>query len=183
MNFLDILIAIPLLYFIYKGWKRGLIFEMGALLGVVVGAWAAVHMAKWVSELLKLEGDTSVLVAFFIIFVGVLFLAFFLARALEGALKLVKAGALNKLAGATFGMLKCLCVLSVFINFVLLIDRHEFILSPETKEKSILFSPTHTVGNKLTTGLKEFIEKKRAEHCDGKAEEPTAETAEQNRQR
>ena len=169
MNFLDILIAIPLLYFIYKGWKRGLIFEMGALLGVVVGAWAAVHMAKWVSELLKLEGDTSVLVAFF------------LARALEGALKLVKAGALNKLAGATFGMLKCLCVLSVFINFVLLIDRHEFILSPETKEKSILFSPTHTVGNKLTTGLKEFIEKKRAEHRDGKAEEPTAETAEQNR--
>ena len=45
MTFLDILIGIPLIYFIYKGWKRGIIFEIAALLGILAGIWAATHLS------------------------------------------------------------------------------------------------------------------------------------------
>ena len=50
MTFLDILIAIPLCYFIYKGWRRGIIFEVATLLGILAGIWAAVHLSTWVAR-------------------------------------------------------------------------------------------------------------------------------------
>lgn len=162
MNFLDILIAIPLIYFIYKGWKRGLIFELAMLVGVVAGSWCAIHLSKGVADLLKLEGDTAILIAFFITFVGVLVIVFFLAKAVEGFVKLVKVGKMNNLLGAALGMLKCLCVLSILLNFITLTDPEGTLISKETQEKSALFSPTYKVGSRITSDLKTYVSERRA---------------------
>ena len=99
MNFLDILIAIPLCFFIYKGWRRGLIFEITSLAGIIVGVWACVHFSTWVAETLNIQGDTGVLIAFFITFAAVVALAYFLGKAIEGIFKMVKLNFLNKLFG------------------------------------------------------------------------------------
>jgi len=163
MNFLDILIAIPLCYFIYKGWRRGLIFEIVALAGIVIGVWACVHFSTWVAEALNIQGDSGVLIAFFITFAAVVVLAYFLGKAIEGIFKMVKLNFLNKLLGALFGMAKCLCVISVLLNFVLLVDVHEAILTPKVKEESVLFKPSYRIGNKMTISLKNYVTKKRAE--------------------
>ncbi|MBQ6069337.1 MAG: CvpA family protein [Bacteroidales bacterium] len=154
MNILDIILAIPLCYFIYKGWRRGLIFELAALIGIVAGCWAAIHFSTWVAELLKLEGDGALLIAFFITFMGVIVGSYFLGKAIEGIIKMVKANALNKILGALMGMLKCLCVLSILLNFVLLVDYNHIIITPKVQQESKLFKPTYTLGNKLTASLK-----------------------------
>lgn len=157
MTVLDILIAIPLIFFIYRGWRRGLIFELSMLMGIIAGCWAATHLSVVVANLLQMEGDTGVLVTFFVCFVGAVALAFFLGKTIEGVFKMVKAGTLNHLLGALLGMLKCLCVLSVLINFVMLIDREHVIITPETQEKSVLYEPTYNVGNRLTNHLKDKV--------------------------
>ncbi len=163
MNFLDILIAVPLCYFIYKGWRRGLIFELSSLAGVIVGIWACIHFSTWVAEALDLQGDSAVLIAFFITFAAVVVLAYFLGRAIEGVFKMVKLNFVNKLSGALFGMAKCLCIVSVLLNFVLLVDTHQVVLTPKAKEESVLFQPSYRVGNKLTHTLKVYVERKRSE--------------------
>ena len=56
MTILDILLAIPLGWLIFKGWKRGLVREAATLAGVVAGIWASVHLSQWVAELLGLKG-------------------------------------------------------------------------------------------------------------------------------
>lgn len=157
MNILDILLAIPLGYFIFKGWRRGLIYELAALAGIIIGCWAATHLSTAVAETLSLKGEGAVLVAFFITFVGAIVLANFLGKALEKIVKLVKVNFLNKLMGALLGMVKCLCVLSVLLNFILLIDRQQVIITPKVQEESILYAPTYKVGNKLTTNLRDYI--------------------------
>lgn len=158
MNFLDILLAIPLLFFVYKGWKHGLIFELATLVGIIAGCNIATHFSTWVAEALKLDGEASLLIAFFITFVGVVLLAIVLGKAIEGFVKLVKVGKVNNILGAAFGMLKCLVVLSVLINLLMIADPESKIITQKTREGSILFKPTHTIGNKLTAQLEQNLE-------------------------
>ena len=163
MNVLDIILAIPLCYFIYKGWRRGFIFELAALVGIIVGCWAAIHFSTWVAEMLNLEGEGSVLLAFFITFIGVVVGAYFLGKAIEGFIKMVKADFLNKFLGALVGMVKCLCVLSILLNFILLVDHNHVIITPKVQEESKLYKPTYTIGNKLTATLKSYIQEIRTQ--------------------
>lgn len=162
MNFLDILIAVPLCYFIYKGWRRGLIFEIASLVSIIVGVWACTHFSTWVAEVFGFHGEAGILVAFFVTFAAVVVLAHFLGKAIEGIFKMVKLNMVNKILGALLGMAKCLCVVSILLNFVLLIDTHQAILTPKAKEESKLFEPSYNIGNKLTADLKSYISEKRA---------------------
>ena len=163
MNFLDIIIAIPLIFFIYKGWRRGIIFEIAALAGILVGCWAAVHLSTWIAELLNLQGEGSILFAFFIAFMGAVVGAYFLGKMVEGLVKMVKTQFLNKLLGSLVGMLKCLCVISILLNFILLIDHNHIIITPKAQEESVLYKPAYTIGNKLVSSLKTYIVKEREE--------------------
>jgi len=163
MNFLDIIIAIPLIYFIYKGWRRGIIFEIATLAGILAGCWAAIHLSTWIAEILNLQGEGSILFAFFIAFMGAIVGAYFLGKVIEGLIKMVKAQFLNKLLGSVVGMLKCLCVISILLNFILLIDHNHIIITPKAQEESILYKPTYTIGNKLSASLKDYIIQKRQE--------------------
>lgn len=162
MNFLDIIIAVPLAYFIYKGWRRGLIFELATLVGIVCGCYAAIHFSAWVAQLLSLKGESALLIAFFVTFVAVLLLAAVLGKAVEGFVKLVKVGKLNNLLGSVFGMMKCLVVLSVLLNMLTLVDDQAHIITPETKEHSMLFQPTYKTGNRLTAQLRHLVEEKKS---------------------
>lgn len=162
MNILDILIAIPLLYFVYKGWSRGLAFEIASLAGVIAGAYAAVHFSQWVADMLGLDGENAILTAFFITFVGVVALAFLLGKAVEGALKMTHLSIVNRLVGALFGMLKCLCILSVVLSWIVMIDRHEMVLTSKTKNESLFYEPTQKVGGMLTARLRKVVDEYRS---------------------
>lgn len=162
MTLLDILLAVPLAIFIFLGWKRGVVREAATLAGVLIGIWAAVHFSRLISSLLGLTGESAILIAFFIIFVGTLVLAFLLGRIADRVIKSLKMNLPNKIAGAALGMVKALCILSVLLNGIILIDKNETLISQETREESLLYSPVYSTGNELISSLKEFI----AEHPD-----------------
>lgn len=162
MTLLDFLLAIPIGVLIYLGWHRGVIREAAALVGVLVGIWAAVHFSRLVSLLLGLTGEHSILIAFFIIFVGTMVLVSLLSRTADRVVKAVKMNMVNKLAGAALGMLKALCIMSVLLNGIIMFDTKEVLISQETRDKSLLYTPVYATGNELISSLKEFI----AEHPD-----------------
>lgn len=158
MTLLDFILAVPLGVLIYLGWKRGVIREAAALVGVLVGIWAAVHFSRLVSLLLGLTGEHAILIAFFIVFVGTLVLASLLGRTADRAIKAVKMNMVNKIAGAALGMIKALCIISVILNGIVLFDTEDKLITKETREKSLLYTPVYATGNELTSSLKEFIE-------------------------
>lgn len=157
MNVLDIILAVPMLLLIFWGWRKGVVREVATLVGVLVGIWAAVHLSQLVAELIGLEGENAVLIAFLACFVGALVLAWLLGRLVEGLLKATKLSILNRIAGAILGMVKALCILAVMLNTAVMLDTKEKLLKPDIKEKSILYSPVYTTGNRLTDSLKQFI--------------------------
>lgn len=163
MNFLDILIAIPLGYLVFKGYKRGLIFELSSLVGVVVGCIVAVRMANQVSLLIGLKGSYSLLISFFILFVGVIIFALFLGKLVERFVKLMHVGFVNNLAGALFGMTKAVCIVGVLLYYIAVIDLKEKVLTCDIKQSSMLYRPVVKVGSQLTGKLDLYLEQRKKE--------------------
>ncbi len=164
MNFLDILIAIPLGYLIYKGYRRGLIFELASLVGIVLGSILAVRFAHWFSALLGIGGENAYLISFFIIFLIVIVLSLLLAKMVERFVKLVHVGTLNNIAGALFGMLKGVCIIGVLIYYVALIDLDEKVLTRDTKEHSLLYHPVERSGHKLAGRMDLYLQQRKQVH-------------------
>ena len=160
MAILDIILIIPLGWLVFLGWKKGVIREAATLAGIVAGIWAAVHLSKLVASLLGLTGESAILIAFFITFVGALVLTDLLGRGIEKMVKSAHLSLANKLAGAVLGMAKALCVIAVVLNGIVLLDQKEELITPETREKSLLYKPVYNTGNLLISSLKDFI----AEH-------------------
>ena len=162
MNILDIILGIPMLWLVYRGWRRGLVREVATLVGVLVGIWAATHLSGWVCELFGLKGENAVLIAFFIAFVGALVLAYLLGLAVEKLMKKAHVGLLNHIAGSALGLVKALCILAVLLNSVVMLDKHEKLVTPKLKEESVFYRPVWNTGNRLTATMKQFI----ADHKD-----------------
>ena len=164
MNFLDLLIAIPLGCLIFKGYKRGLIFEFASLAGIVLGSVLAVRFANWVSSLLGLNGENAVLIAFFVIFLAVIVASFFLAKLVERFVKLVHVGALNNIAGALFGLIKGVCIVGVLLYYVSIIDLNEKVLTRNAKESSILYHPVERSGKRLAGRMGMYVANRKQLH-------------------
>lgn len=158
MTILDLILAVPIGWLIFLGWKKGVIREAATLAGIIAGIWAAVNLSKLVASLLNLTGENAILIAFFITFVGVLVLTYLLGRSIERMVNAAHLSLANKLAGAVLGMIKALCILAVLLNGIVLLDKKEELVAPETKAKSILFKPVYNTGNLLISSLKDFIE-------------------------
>ena len=157
MNIFDLILAIPLGFLIWKGFRRGAIFEVTSLVGVAVGIFLGYRLCRQAMGWLGLTGDTALLIAFFVVFVAVVVLAVMLGKLIEGVIKLVKVGFLNNLLGALFGLLKGTCILSVLLFYVTVIDRREVLLTAETKQESLLYRPVTRTGDKLIGGLKTYV--------------------------
>lgn len=162
MTLIDILLAVPMGWLVFRGWKHGIVREVATLAGVGAGIWASVHLSQWVAEVTGIQGEGGVIAAFFICFVGALVLVYLLGRVVEGMLKAAHLSLANKVAGAALGLIKALCILSVLLSNIVMLDRREILITPTVKEKSVLFNPVCTTGNWLTASLREYI----AEHRD-----------------
>ena len=162
MTWLDILLAIPMAWFVYKGFRKGLIFELTSLVGLMVGIFCAINFSKYVSTLIGIEGEYSVLVAFFVTFIAVYLLSLFLGKCVEGLIKMMKMGVMNNLLGAVFGLLKMVAMLSVVLYYVAIIDFKGMILTPKLKQESVFYTPIDKVGNLLIGNLKSYVDANRA---------------------
>jgi membrane protein required for colicin V production len=158
MYWLDIVLAIPMAWFVYKGFRKGLIFELSSLIGLVVGIYCSIKFSKYVSTLIGIEGEYSILVAFFVTFIAVYLLSLFLGKCIEGLMKMMKMGIMNNILGSVFGLLKCVCMLSVVMYYVVLIDFDKIIITDKTREQSLFYQPIERTGNLLIGTLKDYVQ-------------------------
>ena len=172
MNLLDIIIAIPLCYLIFKGYRRGIIFEVASLAGIIVGCILAVRFAHAFATIVNIDGDNAFLVSFFIIFVAAIVLSLFLAKIVERVLKLVHVGFINSLVGALFGLLKGLCIVGVLLYFIAIIDLKECVLTKDAKQSSMLYRPCERTGKKLVGKMEDYLALRKAEHEACESENP-----------
>ncbi len=107
-------------WFAYKGFTKGLIIELASLAALVLGIYAALYFsditADFLVTYLKVGKKYLSLIAFVLTFIlvviGVVTLG---GRILEKFIDILLLGFLNKLAGAVFGVLKGMLILSLLL--------------------------------------------------------------------
>ncbi len=121
MNWLDVLILLPLLVGLVRGLIRGLISEIIAIVVVILGVLGSRFVAPTVSKCFLQwfewpEGVCDV-AAYVSIFLLIAIALSFVARLLMSLLKAIHLGWANRILGGAFGLLKygILVLIAVFI--------------------------------------------------------------------
>ena len=142
MNYLDIIIAIILLLFGLKGFRKGLIIEVVTLLAFAVGIYGAMHFSDFTAAHLQDFMDINPkyinTVAFVLTFILLVVLVNLLGRWITNLIKAMNLNFWNKLGGAVFGAVKgvllCSVLLMVLTNFQLI-----GVVKSEVREQSLLY--------------------------------------------
>jgi len=159
MNFIDVLILVPVIYAGWKGFKHGLIIEIFTLLALVVGLYAGIHFSDYVAKTLKesfsWNSEYVPVVSFTITFLAVGAMVYFAGKAIEKVVKLTGLSPVNKGFGIFFSVLKMLYFISVFIVLIESYDEKSNFFPEETKNESIFYSPVKKVSTVSIPGLSE----------------------------
>jgi len=145
VNYIDLIIALPLIWFGYKGFKNGFVIEATSLAALLFGVFGAYRFSGYTSELLikqfNLQTEYLSLISFAITFIIIVILIHFLGRLLNKLINAVALGFLNKLSGLVFGIAKYAFIISILLGLMNRFDKEQKLIKPEMRTQSLLYEP------------------------------------------
>lgn len=149
MNFLDIIIIIPIIWSIYTGYKKGFVIELASLAALFLGIYAAIHFSgsfiSFLESFLDLERKYINIIAFVLTFIAVVIIVMFIGKILEKIIKIVMLGLVNRIIGSLFGIVKMAIILSFLILLIEIIDDRQKFITEKRKDSSLLYHPVASV--------------------------------------
>ena len=138
---LDVVLALPILWGIYNGYQKGLISQVLGIISLAIGIYMGIHHGNLVFFLLegKVPDSYIPIISFAIIFITIVVLGVLLSKVIEKMLAFIQLKQLNKIGGIVFGVLKVLLFLLAGIYFFEKWDTKNSIIKSETKNESVLY--------------------------------------------
>jgi membrane protein required for colicin V production len=157
VNFLDIIICIPLVWGLYKGFMKGLIVEAATVVAFALGVWGGItfsdFMAHQLTDWFNWKSPYLPVVSFALTFLIIIIVIFFLAKLIQRLAEGMALSIVNKLGGAVFGALKFAMMLSVVIFMMDAVEESYPMISFKTKEESLLYRPIGKIAPTLIPAL------------------------------
>ncbi|HPE87217.1 MAG: CvpA family protein [Bacteroidales bacterium] len=153
MNWLDILILVPLVFFAWQGIRNGLIMEIFTLAALLLGIWASLKFSYVAETFLqdKLSMDASYLhiIAFILTFIVVVIAVNLLGKGIKKLFHAIALGPVDTILGLAFGAIKGILLLAilfyVFDNF----ERKNDLIDQKIKEESFFYPYIENLSNKM----------------------------------
>jgi membrane protein required for colicin V production len=160
VNYIDIAVAVPLIWGAYKGFTKGLIIELASIIALILGGYVGMHFSDvtstYLSQVVTIEESYMPIVSFAVTFVVIVLGVYLLAKILEKVINLVALKLVNKISGAVFGILKAAFIVSLVLVFVESVDQKLELIPKGIKETSLLYSPIGTIAPALIPAVKEL---------------------------
>ena len=157
MNYIDIIICIPLVWGLYKGFTKGLIVEAATIVAFGLGVWGGIHfsdlLACKLGDWFGWTNQYMPIISFALTFLAIIILVYFIAKMIQKAVEGMALSALNKIGGAIFGALKFAMILSVLIFMIDAVEQSYPIVSLKTKDGSLLYKPLGKIAPTLIPAL------------------------------
>jgi len=145
MNYLDIILAIPLLWAVYRGFTKGLVIEVASLAALILGIWGAIRFswftADWLTRQWEWSSPSLPVVSFAITFLAIVMAVHLVARLVDKLVRAVALGPFNRILGVVFGVAKMGFILSIVLVIVNAIDRSARFIPEKDREESVLYGP------------------------------------------
>lgn len=184
MNYLDIIFAIILFLFGFKGFRKGLIIEVVTLLAFGVGIYGAMHFSDFTAahlqEFMEVNPKHLDTVAFILTFILLVVFVNMIGRLVSNAVKAMNLGFFNRLGGLLFGLAKGLLLCS---TFVLILNNLQWmgLVKEEVKQSSYLYPYVEKTVPYLYKGfdlVKDYAKEVMPEEQEEKGEEKEKEKTE-----
>ena len=145
MNYIDLFMAIPLVWGAFNGFRKGLIIEIASLIALLGGIYGGIRLSSLTAEILRdyvqWSPNATKIVAFSIILVLIFLLVHLTARIIEKLAKAISLGTVNRIFGSLFGLTKYLIIVSGLIFLINRFDSRYPFLNQEFLEESMLYRP------------------------------------------
>ena len=147
MNWLDVVLILPILWAIWKGWKRGFLYEIIMFLSIFAAIYIAIHFSDYAAEKLKehvgFDGQYAPIVSFAVTFLLVVFGFFLLAKVVSGLINATPLEMPNRVGGSIFSLAKTLLLFSILFIFLIGINSRFNVLPERTVDQSMLAKPIY----------------------------------------
>ena len=142
MNGIDIIAIAALAWAVFNGWRRGMIFQIGTLVGIIIGFWVAGRYGAQVGHALRIPDEFATAAGFALLLIGVMILVALAAKALRKVFSFAGLGTLDIVLGILFSCIKMLVILcALFWIFDILNGNEHRLVSAETLAASKLYRP------------------------------------------
>jgi membrane protein required for colicin V production len=145
MSYIDLIIAVPIVWGAIIGFKKGLIIEVFSLVALIGGIYCAMEFSfmliPTMNEYVSWSDSVIQGVAFLMTFVIVVLAVRLLARGIQAIAKMAALGMANRVLGGLFGGLKFMTIVAVLLYFTQMINEKYHFIKPKTVESSLLYKP------------------------------------------
>lgn len=145
MQYIDIILAIPLIWGAFMGFKKGLVLELATFVALALGIFGAIKFSDFTAQFMVQHLDISQewlgFASFIITFMLIVIAVFTLAKLLSKVLKMVALGLVNRIMGLLFGVLKYALFLSVLIYLYENLNQHFRFSAEKLADQSMLYKP------------------------------------------
>lgn len=149
MNWLDILILIPVVFFAWQGLKNGLIMEIFTLAALILGIWASLEFSYIAEDFLRdsfnWKSEHLNIIAFIVTFIVVVIVVNLLGKLLKGVFQAIALGAVDKILGLVFGAAKAVLLLAIVVYVFDSFNMKKGLISDEVKDESFCYPYLNTI--------------------------------------
>lgn len=157
MNWVDAVILIILIFFVIKGWRRGLIRSLIGVVGFFLSLFLTASYLNWAKELLlrffSLPSSVAAIIGFLMIFLILLALFHIVGSMIQRLVHLTPLGILDTLGGMALGLLAGGVIASLLLLFLAILPLPQGISCQ--MEESALAGPTRSIAPYIFGKLKE----------------------------
>lgn len=162
MNFLDVILALLLVWGLFKGLNNGLFVEIASIIALIAGLYGAVHFSyitgDYLSDKMQWDQRNMKLTAFIITFILIVIVVSLAGKFLTKIADFAMLGILNKIAGGLFGTLKVAVILGALLIFIERSNRSLAFVKQETLDSSKLYAPIKEIGALVFSKVLRFEE-------------------------
>ncbi|MFH2095610.1 MAG: CvpA family protein, partial [Bacteroidota bacterium] len=141
MNYFDIIVLIPVLWFGYKGFTKGLVVEIATLAALLLGIWGGTGfsgvLSRFMTNTLGWTSEYIPVIAFALTFILIVIAVHLVARLVTKLVKAVSLSFLNRIAGALFGAAKVVLLISMLLVMLNQIDSKSSFLPEKMRSGSL----------------------------------------------
>lgn len=162
MHSLDIVLTICLIPAVISGLRKGFIVQVTSIIAVVLGVWLSYEFSGMLSDKISLwfNAGTNIsrLISFTSILVISIVLLSMLGRVVDGLVKIILLGWLNRLLGVIFAILKYTLVAGLLIYLFDKVNGSGKIVAQSYLDGSVLYGVIGQVNAAVFPYIQGFIE-------------------------
>lgn len=138
---LDIILAVPLLWALWAGFRSGIVVQLGGMAGLALGVWLGLRYGEALGRWMGVGPDADSVAGFAVILLAVLLGVGLLSRLLRGVCRFAGIATLDRLCGSVLSLFKVALILGILLYWFTHLNRSVKWVEQAKLDNSVLYRP------------------------------------------